>query len=252
LHYTSEHKGQFGKEVIHLDACQSTNDYAKKLLKEESLKNGQVVITNYQSKGRGRAGKYWESEPGSNLLLSIFIKPENIKVEKQYFLNLVFSLGILKTLRQLTGKSGFKVKWPNDVYFGDRKIAGILIENFLSGKRIDEVIVGIGLNVNQHSFHTPGATSIYQILRMPFQLNEVFQVLMQVLENEYKHLINNNLEEIRSEYNDLLYWKDEWRTFKTDSIWEGRITGTDQSGRLVVQQNGTESHFVMNQIEFVE
>lgn len=252
MHYTSGHKGQFGREVLHLHDCVSTNDYAKKLLKEDSLKNGQVVITDYQSKGRGRSGKYWESERGSNLLLSLVLKPDTLRIDNQYFLNLVFSLGILKTLREMTGKSDFKVKWPNDVYYGDSKIAGILIENFLSGNRIEEAIVGVGLNVNQHSFHSPQATSMFQILRMPFRLNEVFQELMKYLEIEYNKLIDNDLESIRSEYNALLYWKDEWRKFKTDSIWEGRITGTDPYGRLVVQRDGRENHFVINAIEFLE
>ncbi len=244
-------KSHIGTDTIFLDECISTNDYAKSLIKTDNVKNGQVILTEYQSGGRGRSGKYWESEPESNLLLSIILQPENLLITNQFFLNLVFSLGILKTLVEITGKTKFKVKWPNDVYFEDRKISGILIENFLSQKKVDESIIGIGLNVNQQYFKTENATSIYQITRMPFVLKEVNQILLKNLNTEYNKLINNDLESIREEYNDALYWKDEKHIFKTDVQWEGIIREADNSGRLVIEKNGNEKHFVINEITFI-
>ncbi|QNL21337.1 biotin--[acetyl-CoA-carboxylase] ligase [Hyphobacterium sp. CCMP332] len=244
-------KSHIGIETIFLDECISTNDYAKSLIKSDKVKNGQVIQTDYQSGGRGRSGKYWESEPGSNLLMSIILIPENLPITNQFFLNLVFSLAILKTLIEVTHLKNFKVKWPNDVYFSDRKISGILIENFLSPKKIDEAVIGIGLNVNQHFFKTENATSLFQITRIHYNLAELREILFKNINKEYNRLINNDLEEIRKEYNNALYWKNEKHIFQSVSQWEGIIREADEAGRLVIEKNGNEKHFVINEIKFI-
>lgn len=244
-------KSHIGIDTIFLDECISTNDYAKGLIKIDNVKNGQIIQTDYQLGGRGRSGKYWESEPGSNLLLSIILQPNNLQISNQFYLNLVFSLGILNSLVEISNSKKFKVKWPNDIYFADRKISGILIENFLSPKKVDESIIGIGLNVNQQFFKTENASSLFQITRMPYSLKEVKQILLNHLNIQYNRLINNDLKFIRAEYNELLYWKDETHIFQTDTQWEGIIREADESGRLVIERNGNEKHFVINEIKFI-
>ncbi len=251
MHYSSTHSGLLGKECIYLSECNSTNDYAKSLLKSNSLKNGQVIITDYQKNGRGRSGNQWESEPGSNLLLSLIIFPDILSITNQFYLNLVFSLGILNTCKEITGLENFKVKWPNDVYYGDFKLAGLLIENYLSSGKIDESIIGIGLNVNQHYFKNSNASSLHQITKIEYDLREVFNVLMKNLEFEYNRLKNTDLEGIRRDYNNLLYWKDEIHTFENESRWSGIIKEADERGHLVIERDGKKKQFVINEIKFV-
>lgn len=251
MHYASKHNGLFGKEVIHLQECPSTNDYAKTFFKSGILKNGQVIITDFQSSGRGRSGSSWEAEPGKNLLLSLFLEHKNLDVSKQYLLNMSVSLAIKDTLEKFAQNIDFKVKWPNDIYFGDKKVSGILIENFLSSNTLEQSIIGIGINVNQQFFNTPNASSLFQICRYDNDIAEVFSVLMSALEVNYNSLINNDIEGILNRYNDNLYWKNEMRHFKSNSNWKGVIRGCDDNGRLLIEKDGKLSSFAMNEVTFL-
>ena len=135
---------------MYLRETRSTNLVLKEMLREYELPEGFVLRTDFQSAGKGQPGNSWEAEKGKNLLFSVLLYPHHIAITEQFILSQLVSVAILRTLNSFC--TGFSIKWPNDIYFGDKKIAGILIENSLQGTKLNTSIVGIGLNVNQKIF----------------------------------------------------------------------------------------------------
>ena len=125
----------------------STNDQAFMLLKTINPVEGTVIYADFQKAGRGQKDNKWESEKGKNLLLSIILYPTSIRPEDQFYLSMAVSLGICDFIDSFF--PGSKIKWPNDIYINDDKIAGILIENSVMGETIESTIAGIGININQ-------------------------------------------------------------------------------------------------------
>lgn len=251
MHYYSSHSGQFGKYVTHLQQCVSTNDYAKKIIKDKSANNGQIVISDYQTAGRGRSGNIWLAEAASNFLMSLILIGQKLPVQKQFYLNLVFSLAIKSFLSRFVKDEFLKVKWPNDIYFGNYKIAGILIENYISATINEQSIIGMGININQTDFGNLRATSLYKITRMPFDLFELFPMLLEDLEKFYQLLVNGRFEEIKALYEQGLFGINEVRSFNNGSTWQGTIKGIDEEGKLLIKQNGQLRTFYLNELQFI-
>ena len=143
---------------MELPSCRSTNQVASDLLSVKKPNEGLVVLTRNQTEGRGQRGSHWESEPGKNLTFSTILKPTFLPISRIFDLTIVASLAIVRSLADF-GLESCKIKWPNDIYCRDAKIAGILIENAVRANQIEWAIVGIGLNVNQTKFLTADATS---------------------------------------------------------------------------------------------
>ena len=137
-------------QIIKLEETESTNTYLKNILAESSIGEFTVVSTNFQTKGRGQMGNSWISNRGENLLFSMLIYPHTIKANEQFVISQVVSVALANVLRRYV--CDIKIKWPNDIYWKDNKIAGILIENSLLGHHIERSIIGIGLNINQNTF----------------------------------------------------------------------------------------------------
>jgi len=116
-----------GRKIVRLEETESTNSYLKGLLKTEHLEEGSVVVADFQTAGRGQMGNSWYSGKGDNLLFSLLIYPIEIPANEQFIISRTISLAIKNTLDQFT--DDIRIKWPNDIYWKDRKIAGILIEN---------------------------------------------------------------------------------------------------------------------------
>ncbi|MEO1049653.1 MAG: biotin--[acetyl-CoA-carboxylase] ligase [Bacteroidota bacterium] len=241
-----------GKRIIYMPSCHSTNDMASELAEKSDTADGTIVITSDQTKGKGQRGNSWESEPDQNFTFSIIFKPTFLSVTDQFYLNVITSLGIADFLIEL-GLHAVKVKWPNDIYFGDSKLCGILISNSLKSRYIDKSIVGIGLNVNQKHFDTPKAASISTITGRQYVLTDLFEVLVQKVEQRYIQLRGNQFNKLKTDYTDRLYWKGEMRTFKDDKgLFRGEISGFDKQGRLMVEApDGTRS-FGFKEIQYIE
>jgi len=131
----------------------STNDIAKELIRCKSNVNGTVIQAEHQLKGRGRKNNVWESNPKENLLFSIIITPQSIHPSRQFLINELVSVTLRDFLQTHIPDAPVKIKWPNDVYVGNKKIAGILIEHSITGASITHSIIGIGVNVNQTDFN---------------------------------------------------------------------------------------------------
>ena len=150
--------------IEHINEVSSTNDYLAQLCERNKAQEFYTVITDHQLDGKGQRGNTWESENGKNLLFSMVLYPTALEANKQFYLSMLTTISIIDALSKYT--DNFCVKWPNDIYWKDKKIGGILIENELEGKYITQSIIGIGLNVNQEEFHSDAPVS-YTHLTLP-------------------------------------------------------------------------------------
>lgn len=163
--------------MVWLDETPSTNSA---LAAMEGAGQGTVVITHNQTAGRGQRGNSWEAEPGMNVTMSMLLEPRFITAAGQFAVSEIVATGVANILSLLAGPdAAISVKWPNDIYAGDRKIAGILIENTLAGSRIVRSIAGIGVNVNQEHFYSdaPNPVSLRQLTAIDNDVETVARLI---------------------------------------------------------------------------
>ena len=151
-------------EIIKIESTDSTSSHLAGIA--EGCAHGTAVMARVQTAGRGQRGNSWEAEPGMNITLSLLLRPEGIEPARQFIISQAVSLAIVEMLDSFIGADAVSIKWPNDIYVNDSKIAGILIENVISGSAISRSIVGVGLNVNQTEFlsDAPNPVSLKQLL----------------------------------------------------------------------------------------
>ena len=230
---------------LHIPCLSSTNIYLKEMA-EESLQKQKALSPYFaltadrQEQGRGRQGKVWESEAGKNLLLSVLLYP-NIHPSQQFDICRRVSLSIVYFLEETFKLRNIYIKWPNDIYIGDKKITGILIEHFLQGEQFKYTIAGIGLNINQDKFSSalPNATSVYlETGKQENVLSAAEGIIEKMRQTEC--LSSSDLIE---RYNNYLYKRNEFSDFIIPKISENplslMITETDQTGLLhLVDKDG--------------
>ena len=242
-----------GKPIIIMPNCHSTNDIASDLAQKGEIREGGVIYTDHQTRGKGQRGNRWESEPGANLTFSVLFQPVFMTIEQQIYLNYKVSLSILDLLNQLIPGKNTLVKWPNDIYVGDKKLGGILIENALQGSKIRQSIVGIGLNINQMEFENQNAVSLSQISGQTYDLHDLLEKLLLHLESRYLQLKAGNLSRLKEEYLAHLYRKNEEHEFNIPASGKirGKIIDVDESGRLVIETVEGLKRFNFKEIEFM-
>lgn len=242
-----------GSVIIRTANTVSTNNYAATLLQEERLIEGTVISTGFQTGGRGQAGNRWESEGDRNLLFSIILFPGKISPADQFVISRAVSLGIAGFLMRYI--SDISIKWPNDIYAGNGKIAGILIENAIAGSRLVHSIAGIGLNVNQTIFTSdaPNPVSMKLITGMEFDTSTLLKELLSSIDSFYQRIMKDGKESLENEYHKLLFRKGEWHFYRAGGIrFRGMIIGTDSSGCLLVQdESGSEKAYMFKEIEYL-
>ena len=223
--------------------------------KSEPLPEGTVIMADNQFAGRGQQENTWYSEPGLNLTFSIFLKPAFLPLNKQFMLNIAVSNGINKALRRFIG-AGIKTKWPNDLYYNDSKIGGVLIENSISGNAFKSSIIGIGVNVNQQKFDiekTKVATSLYEILQHDVNLIELLAEICSHIESQYLQLKAGNYISLMKTYLENLYRFNEPGLYRQNGeVFEATITRVTEQGQLVVLTSGTEKRYSFKEIEFLK
>ena len=230
-------------KIIHIDETDSTNHWLTSQ-GDSPLVSGLTeghsprvcVVADYQTAGRGCGTNTWESERGKNLLFSMLIHPEDIPANEQFRITEIASVAMCRTLRQY-GFDGTSIKWPNDIYVGEKKICGMLIENLLQGKRIKSSIIGIGLNVNQQKFvsDAPNPVSMYQLLGKETDREELLNSFLAAFDDTYhsKTTCFTYKEMLFRRGKDSLY-KDKTSCFTatlTDVLPDGRLLLTDKDGR---------------------
>jgi BirA family biotin operon repressor/biotin-[acetyl-CoA-carboxylase] ligase len=206
-----------------------------------------------QYAGRGQQQNKWHSEPGKNLTFSILLNPSFLPITDQFDLNRIVSLGVFDALEPYLGDK-LKIKWPNDIYYDNRKLGGILIETHVQGSQIKNAIIGIGLNINQESFD-PGAgnaVSLKQILHRDYDLRTILSEICGHIEAYYLNLKAGKFLFVRNTYLTRLYWLNEVKRFRSnDRVFEGIIRNVKDEGLLVVESSQVMQEFSLKQIEFL-
>ncbi len=240
-----------GKNIIFLPTCHSTNDFSAELLQNNLIEEGLLVYTDFQSKGRGQRGNIWQSNIGENIMASLILKPEFIKVSSQFNLNIAFSVALYKTFEPFLGDN-FKIKWPNDLYYNEQKIGGVLIENTILGDKISSSIIGFGININQTNFENINATSLKNIRGKDFQLNTIYESILENFEICYDEYKNGNFETLKENYLKILFGMKEIRSFiKGQETFLGKIIGISDFGKLQIFIDGYTEEFDFKEISFV-
>ena len=242
-----------GKVLHHFASLESTNQYALDLISKSKPIEGTVISTFNQTKGRGQIGSTWQSDSNKNITLSLILYPGFLPVQRQFALNQMVALAVRTLLLQHSSKN-ITVKWPNDIFINDKKVAGILIQNSLSGKKIASTVIGIGLNVNQESFsdELSNATSLKIETDSDFDLNNLIQDLCFYLETRYLQLKGGRFDQINQAYLDCLYKYQEPAFFERPDgfTFKGIIQGLSENGKLIIKHTNGLEEFDLKEIMF--
>ena len=237
-------------KIIHIDETDSTNRWLKDWLVAESemkAKNYLVVVTEYQTAGRGCGSNTWESERGKNLTFSVLIRPQNMPASLQFHISMAMSLAICEALGTMVGD--LSIKWPNDIYWRDSKIAGMLIEHTLVGAYVKDSIIGVGLNVNQRVFHSdaPNPVSLWQISGHETDRS---QLLHNILEAFEQYLLQDN---IREKYLIQLYRRRDFYPYcDKNGAFMARIITVEPDGQLLLcDEEGHERRYFFKEVRFI-
>lgn len=232
-------------EIIHIDETDSTNNWLAK-----NCAGGQspcAVVAEYQSAGRGCGTNMWESEQGKNLLFSAMLHPKNLPANKQFHISMAISLAIIDAVGQLVGD--LSIKWPNDIYWRNGKLAGVLIENRLQGNMIKDSIIGVGLNVNQREFKSkaPNPVSLWQITGQETNREQLLKNILLALD---KYLDDENLGEM---YRSQLYRRKGFHPYiDKDGAFMAEIINVEDDGHLLlIDDSGQQRRYAFKEVTFI-
>ena len=243
-----------GKQIIRLQSTDSTNNYANTQLIGNELAEGTVFLTYEQSSGRGQVKNSWESEPGKNLTFSIVVFPYFLDIRRQFMLSKAVTLGINKALVKYV--DNLRIKWPNDIYAGNKKLGGILIENSIMSSSIKSSVIGIGINVNQTVFlsDAPNPVSLKTLTNKQYDCELVLSEILSGIDFYYALLKEGKEELINQEFISLLYHFTEKHWFQTGKeTFEGEIVGVNDIGQLLIMKENAEvQSFHFKEVEFLQ
>lgn len=230
-------------EIIHIAETDSTNRW----LRERGGEGDMVVVADYQTAGKGQGTNSWESERGKNLLFSVLYHPQRIPANRQFHISMAVSLAIADALGEHIGD--VSIKWPNDIYWRNAKICGILIENRLLGQTIRDSIIGVGVNVNQRQFHSnaPNPVSLWQIHGHETDR----ELLLQSILDKFTLYINKK--EIKTQYLHLLYRRKGFHPYadKEGSFMAEIVDVEDDGHLLLCDDNGQQRRYAFKEVSFV-
>lgn len=238
---------------IYLEETDSTNSYlAQLLVSQPETPVYTVVYAGYQRAGRGQRGHHWESQRGKNLLFSILLRPRAIKAGNSFAIQQIVSLSILKILSQYT--TGLTIKWPNDIYWNDKKICGFITENTMTGEHIDTSVVGIGINLNQRTFvsRAPNPVSLWQIINKESSIQEIMEQITTEVMTRIARYDAGHHTEINREYLNVMYrgkgfypYTSKGRDFKA------MICAVTPQGELILcEEDGTITKYMFKEVTY--
>ena len=238
--------------IIKLQETRSTNTYLDSIDTECPQQEGCVVTTHTQSAGRGQRGNSWEAEPGKNLTFSYLLRPDGVAPQEQFILSQAVSLAVVDVLSRYA--QGFSVKWPNDIYYHDSKIAGILIEHNLSGMSISRTIVGIGLNINQQQFisDAPNPISLQQITGREYDLDAILAEVLEATTIRYAQCVGDR-KQLQLDYAAALYRKDGFYPYRdAQGEFMATIREVQPDGYLVLcDTDGRVRQYAFKEVAFI-
>lgn len=244
--------------MIHLNETDSTNRYLQQLCQEtgnNKVEEFTTVCADYQTAGKGQRGNSWEAAKGANLLFSFVCYPTFVPIRQQFVLSQLISLGIKETLDEYC--SDISIKWPNDIYWKEKKICGILIENDLQGNSIGRCISGIGLNINQEVFlsDAPNPISLKQITGKHYQRETILEKVMQRIEQSYQKLKEDSAyaSELATRYAASLFRREGLHCYQDkDGLFNARLVRVEADGRFVLMDEANqERSYLFKEVQYV-
>lgn len=236
--------------IYRIATTTSTNDEAR----DKRYRHGDVVWAERQTAGRGQRGHVWHSPEGENLTFSLVLEPQFLPVSEQFLLSEAIALALTDTF----AKYGIdtRIKWTNDIYAGDRKIVGMLIEHNCSGTTLSRTVAGIGINVNQTEFDPalPNPVSMAQLTGRTFDREEVLGTFLETCERRYEQLCRGDRKSLQAVYRARMYRLGERHIYRIPGRGEteGTIEGVRPTGELLVRHtDGTQREYLFGEIEFV-
>jgi len=226
----------FPVPLIHISETNSTNNYLQSLCSQQKVEELSVVVADFQTSGRGQRGNSWESAPNKNLLFSTIFFPEFLEARRQFLISQIISLAIKEELDTYT--ADISIKWPNDIYWKEKKICGMLIENDLMGRNISQSIAGIGININQEIFHSsaPNPVSLRQVTGKEYDLFEILKNVMLRIQSYYSLLKKDDAASIACQYEKSLFRKEGMHRYKdANGEFLARIVCVEPEGRLILE-----------------
>lgn len=240
-----------GQQIIQLHEVDSTNNYAAKLLLEGKLAHGTVILAEHQTAGRGQRGRSWQSVGSKQFTGSFFLKTDFLSVDHLCYLNMGIALSVRALVQTFTRKK-VTIKWPNDIFIENHKIAGILIETNWKNGRVEGAIVGIGVNVSP--VQSVGyATSLEEISGKSPDILTILDGLTEKLTEYYHYLQQADFDYLKSAYESFLWKKDEEITLEERQNpipFKGIIRGVDQIGNLLVEKDGVVTVYHNQELNF--
>lgn len=239
--------------IIRLQKTDSTNNYLHALARPEQLGEGSVVWAEFQTAGRGQIGNSWESAEGENLTFSVVLYPTFLLANRQFLISQITALSVKQTLDRYV--DDITVKWPNDIYWRDRKICGMLIENDLAGQFIYSSILGIGININQKEFksNAPNPVSLYQIIGKRTDRENFLQEFLERLYANYLLLLQEKEVLIQDAYRQSLYRREGFHLYEdANGRFEAAIEKIEPSGYLHLRlRDNTIRRYEFKEVRFV-
>ena len=238
------------RKRIHLSEVDSTNvEVRRRLEAGEPLPELTLVDADSQTQGRGQRGNSWESEAGQNLSFSLVCHPQWVKASEQFVLSQAIALAVAENV------DGSTVKWPNDIYIGDRKVSGTLIECDLRGSQIETCIIGTGVNVNQTEFRSdaPNPVSMAQVAGHTFDRETLLQAIVQRFVQYYEKIRNGQADEVRQVYRQRLYRRTGFHRY-ADAQGEflAEIADVERTGHLILRkEDGTLHRYEFKEVRFL-
>jgi BirA family transcriptional regulator, biotin operon repressor / biotin---[acetyl-CoA-carboxylase] ligase len=243
-------QNRIGFNLISLHRVDSTNNYATGLVHAGMAQHGLVVAAEDQTSGKGQRNRSWKSAPGENITMSVIIQPA-LELYNAFLLSKTIAAAVHKFFTSHTDDK-VKIKWPNDIYWNDRKAGGILIENIISGGKWKWAICGIGLNINQKSFNdlSTKPVSLIQITGKSFELSTLQIALCDEIEKMYQTL-RTDPDKIETYYQQQLFLLNEEARFrKGNRVFSAFVRSVNTKGELVVQ-HGFEEKFAVGEVEWI-
>lgn len=239
--------------IIRLQKTDSTNNYLHALARPEQLGEGSVVWAEFQTAGRGQIGNSWESAEGENLTFSVVLYPTFLLANRQFLISQITALSVKQTLDRYV--DDITVKWPNDIYWRDRKICGMLIENDLAGQFIYSSILGIGININQKEFksNAPNPVSLYLIIGKRTDREKFLQEFLERLYANYLLLLQEKEVLIQEAYRQSLYRREGFYLYEdANGRFEAAIEEIEPSGYLHLRlRDNTIRRYEFKEVRFV-
>jgi BirA family transcriptional regulator, biotin operon repressor / biotin---[acetyl-CoA-carboxylase] ligase len=241
-----------GQPLIEIDATASTNNYAMELVHKGLAQHGLAIFAWEQTAGKGQRGKQWHSAKGENIILTVILNTSGLRIAELFLLSMTAAVSVHDFFSMYAGDES-SVKWPNDLYWRDRKAGGILIENIITGNEWQWAVAGMGININQTNFeeHIGNAVSLKQITGKQFNPVALAKELCAHFHKRYAQLLKGDGHIIAEAYNNILYKRDEKVTLKkNNAVFDCTLKGVNTYGQLITT-SATEQLFEVGEVQWI-